>query len=70
MLRPDRPIPDVTTGAHGKPAFDADDVPAFNISHSGDWVVGIAGNGPVGVDVEEIMPHSKGINGGALKRRD
>lgn len=57
--RPGQPLPGLTEGPHGKPTFVTADAPAFNISHSGNWVVGIAGQGPLGIDVEEIRPESE-----------
>ena len=56
QLRPDEPRPGLIEGPRGKPAFACSTAPEFNISHSGDWVIGIAGDGPLGVDVEEIKP--------------
>lgn len=53
---PGRRSPALTKGPHGKPEFAEPCAPAFNISHSGDWVVGISGQSPVGIDVEAIKP--------------
>lgn len=61
-MRPGQSPPSLTTGAHGKPKFTDPSAPKFNISHSGDWVVGIAGEGPLGIDVEEINPRTVVLN--------
>ncbi|TKH96149.1 4'-phosphopantetheinyl transferase family protein [Bacillus cereus] len=39
---------------YGKPYWKGKSDFFFNISHSGDWIVGITDNAPVGIDVEEI----------------
>lgn len=45
---------DIIRNAYGKPYLkDYDDL-HFNVSHSGDWIVGAIGNQPVGIDVEKI----------------
>jgi len=45
---------DIIRNAYGKPYLkDYDDL-HFNVSHSGDWIVGAVGNQPVGIDVEKI----------------
>ncbi len=38
---------------HGKPALTVDTI-HFNIAHSGDWVVCVIANKPVGIDIEKI----------------
>lgn len=43
----------VTLGAHGKP--EAQGV-YFSIAHSGEYVIGVAADSPVGCDVERIKP--------------
>jgi phosphopantetheinyl transferase len=59
QLRPGRPLPGLIEGPHGKPAFADPAAPEFNISHSGDWVVGISGRGPLGIDVEVVRPETE-----------
>lgn len=42
---------------YGKPFLSFDPQCAFNVSHSGSWVVAVVGYGPlVGIDVEKIRP--------------
>ena len=45
---------DLSYGPHGKPQVGY--LPAFNLSHSGRYVACVTGNGPVGVDVEQVRP--------------
>ncbi|MGV8926869.1 MAG: 4'-phosphopantetheinyl transferase superfamily protein [Ewingella sp.] len=50
-----RPLPAILLASNGKPAFSHAELPAFNISHSGDCVfVAIAMCGQIGCDVELI----------------
>ncbi len=48
----------IQTGRYGKPylnaAFQGLGGVEFNISHSGEWVVGAVSDRPVGIDIEEI----------------
>ncbi|MGE5342618.1 MAG: 4'-phosphopantetheinyl transferase family protein [Candidatus Omnitrophota bacterium] len=46
---------DFTTNYYGKPALKGRDDIEFNLSHSGEWVVGVIDNHPVGIDVEQIQ---------------
>lgn len=41
---------------YGKPDWIEDKDFYFNISHSGNWIVCIVGNVPVGTDIEQIRP--------------
>ncbi|WP_371410601.1 4'-phosphopantetheinyl transferase family protein, partial [Bacillus pseudomycoides] len=41
---------------YGKPAWEGSDYFFFNISHSGNWIVCIVNNAPVGIDIERICP--------------
>ncbi len=43
-------------GEFGKPYFENYRNFIFNVSHSGDWVVCICHNSPVGIDIEKIRP--------------
>ncbi|MFI2858075.1 4'-phosphopantetheinyl transferase family protein [Paenibacillus sp. JSM ZJ436] len=45
----------LTRTTYGKPYWLADPECCFNISHSGEWVVGVIGGVPVGIDVEEVQ---------------
>lgn len=45
-----------STNDYGKPFLDNDPDFHFNISHSGNWVVGAVDRHPVGIDVEQIAP--------------
>jgi 4'-phosphopantetheinyl transferase len=53
---PGQALPDIAINALGRPFFEIDTRFDFNLSHSGDWVVGLADCLPVGVDVEQIDP--------------
>jgi len=45
-----------TTNDYGKPFLkDREDV-QFNLSHSGEWVVGVIDNRIIGIDVEKVQP--------------
>lgn len=46
---------------YGKPCFKKNPNFQFNLSHSGQWVVCIVSNVPVGIDIEEIKPIDLGI---------
>jgi len=46
---------------YGKPILVGDTSVQFNISHSGEWVVGALSNYPVGIDVEKLDPIDLGI---------
>lgn len=41
---------------YGKPFWKGSNHFFFNISHSGDWIVGIVDKFPVGIDIEQIQP--------------
>jgi 4'-phosphopantetheinyl transferase len=41
---------------YGKPYWPERTDCFFNISHSGDWVVGVIGNKALGIDIEKIKP--------------
>ncbi|PGD12321.1 4'-phosphopantetheinyl transferase family protein [Bacillus toyonensis] len=41
---------------YGKPTWKGDIEFFFNISHSGNWIVCIVDNAPVGIDIEQIRP--------------
>lgn len=45
---------DILRDAYGKPHLKNYDDLHFNISHSGDWIVGAVGHQPVGIDVEKM----------------
>jgi 4'-phosphopantetheinyl transferase len=47
---------EVSTNKFGKPVVNGYTDLHFNVSHSGEWVVGAICDVPVGVDVEEIKP--------------
>ncbi len=51
---PAEAVPHLTEDALRRPCFAKRPAFDFNLSHSGDWVVGIAGRPRVGVDVERI----------------
>ncbi|MGA0557671.1 4'-phosphopantetheinyl transferase family protein [Larkinella sp. VNQ87] len=40
----------------GKPSLAHAEGPAFNVSHSGDWIVYAFDSQPVGIDVEQVNP--------------
>ncbi|WP_443659018.1 4'-phosphopantetheinyl transferase family protein [Clostridium algidicarnis] len=42
--------------SYGKPKLKNSKEFHFNISHSGDWVIGVVDNQPVGIDIEKISP--------------
>ncbi|MDG3044571.1 hypothetical protein OE903_14005 [Bacillus sp. B6(2022)] len=44
------------TEGNGKPVVRQIPSFHFNLSHSGDWVVGAVDDAPVGIDIEEIKP--------------
>lgn len=44
-----------TNNPYGKPMLIVPEGTYFNISHSGDWIVGATDSFPVGIDVEEIQ---------------
>ncbi|KOR90575.1 4'-phosphopantetheinyl transferase family protein [Paenibacillus solani] len=46
----------IVTDLYGKPYWNDRRKCDFNISHSGDWVVGVLANNCVGIDVEQIGP--------------
>lgn len=54
----------------GKPY--ADNIPQvfFNISHSGDWIVGVLDSFPVGIDIEQIKDLDLDMAGKILDRDD
>lgn len=43
-------------GDYGKPYLSGHSHIQFNISHSGDWIVGAFSNQPVGIDIEKVIP--------------
>ncbi|ETT65410.1 4'-phosphopantetheinyl transferase [Paenibacillus sp. FSL R7-277] len=45
----------IESNAYGKPYLATYPV-EFNVSHSGEWVVAVVGQSPVGIDVEKIQP--------------
>ncbi|MCR8644583.1 4'-phosphopantetheinyl transferase superfamily protein [Paenibacillus sp. N1-5-1-14] len=47
---------ELAANAYGKPHLPAYPDFHFNISHSGEWVVGAFDSAPIGVDVEQIQP--------------
>ncbi|GEM_PF-121298 len=56
----------VRTGSHGKPYFaQGTDLPHFNISHSGSFVVAILAQVPVGIDIQVM----RDLDYGSLGRR-
>ncbi|ANI31770.1 hypothetical protein PL78_18350 [Yersinia entomophaga] len=57
-----RPLREMIIEASGKPAFRCDQLPHFNISHSGDFVfVAVSDKGPIGCDIEVIRPRTGAI---------
>ncbi len=48
----------LTLDANGKPSAPG---VYFNLSHSGAWAVCALSDGPVGVDVEQVKPHSEDL---------
>ena len=44
-----------TTNDYGKPFLQGREDVQFNLSHSGQWVVGVIDNRPVGIDVERVQ---------------
>lgn len=46
----------IGTDLYGKPYWNDSEKYDFNISHSGDWVVGVLASSCVGIDVEQIGP--------------
>lgn len=59
---PGQSLPSLARGSYGKPEFTDPSAPKFNISHSGNWVVGIAGQGSLGIDVQEINSKTTVLN--------
>lgn len=47
--------------SYGKPKLSGVSNYHFNVSHSGDWVVCLVDNEPVGVDVERVQAFEEGI---------
>jgi 4'-phosphopantetheinyl transferase len=47
--------------SYGKPRLSGVSNYHFNVSHSGDWVVCLVDNEPVGVDVERVQAFEEGI---------
>ncbi|MFC1852390.1 4'-phosphopantetheinyl transferase family protein [candidate division CSSED10-310 bacterium] len=45
-----------STNSYGKPFLKDNEGFFFNLSHSGDWVVGVTDTTPVGIDLERIKP--------------
>lgn len=43
------------TNKYGKPFLENNNI-KFNISHAGDWVVGVLSNYDIGIDIEKITP--------------
>ena len=53
---------DVTENESGKPSFvDLEPLVHFSISHSGERVMAVVSDGPVGCDVERIEPYSEEV---------
>ena len=51
----------VSENAFGKPAFDPGLGVHFSLSHAGDRVMAVVGDGPVGCDVEKIAPFDEAV---------
>ena len=51
----------VTENEFGKPAFDPSLGVHFNLSHAGERVMAVVGEGPVGCDVERIAPFDEAV---------
>ncbi len=43
----------ITYNEHGKPALPVDNI-HFNLSHSGDWIICVITDKPVGIDIERV----------------
>ncbi|MBK5143782.1 4'-phosphopantetheinyl transferase superfamily protein [Budviciaceae bacterium BWR-B9] len=53
-------LPDIVTSDNGRPVFTDTQLPDFNISHSGEYImVAVAQSGRIGLDVEHIRPRRK-----------
>lgn len=53
------PLPTITYGEHGKPAFSPQQALWFNLSHSGDHIaLLLSDEGEVGCDIEVIRPRA------------
>ena len=53
-------LPDIDTTDNGRPAFTGPNLPDFNISHSGEYImVALAHNCRLGLDVEHIRPRNR-----------
>lgn len=59
--RSPEPLPRVVPGEFGKPRFEANLGPHFNLSHDGSVCVCAMADVPVGVDVQSRIPFSDGL---------
>ncbi len=53
-------LPQIKTGKNGRPHFESPDLPDFNISHSGGYImVALSQFCHIGIDIEKSRPRSK-----------